>query len=152
MTKEEVKEIAYIAWKGAANAYRMYPDNKHTFTEYWSVAESQFNKFCKADVSVRSELLIAFAHHLKNIMTSGKSWSIESAVERYESEQLNKPDVSGSVAVEDALAFAEYFRNNFDYYDCNSNGRVYKWIDLKKRGSSAMTMKQIFEYWQSHSN
>ena len=61
-------------------------------------------------------------------------------------------DVSGSVAVEDALAFAEYFRNNFDYYDCNANGRVYKWIDLQKRGQSAMTMKQIFDYWQSCSN
>ena len=61
-------------------------------------------------------------------------------------------DASGSVAVEDALAFAEYFRNNFDYYDCNANGRVYKWIDLQKRGQSAMTMKQIFDYWQSRSN
>lgn len=50
MTKEEVKEIACIAWKGAANAHRMYPENKHTFTEYWSGAEIQFNKFCKADV------------------------------------------------------------------------------------------------------
>lgn len=37
------------------------------------------------DVSGRSELLIAFAHHLKNIMTSGKSWSIESAVESFKS-------------------------------------------------------------------
>ena len=66
--------------------------------------------------------------------------------------QLNIGAVSGSVAVEDALAFAEYFRNNFDYYDCNANGRVYKWIDVQKRGKSAMTMKQIFDYWQSHSN
>ncbi len=65
---------------------------------------------------------------------------------------LQQHNVSGSVAVEDALAFAEYFRNNFDYYDCNANGRVYKWIDLQKRGQSAMTMKQIFDYWQSRSN
>lgn len=43
MTKEEVKEIAYLAWKGAANAHRLYPDNKHTFTEYWSGAEDQFS-------------------------------------------------------------------------------------------------------------
>lgn len=28
MTKENVKEIASIAWKGAANAHRMYPDKK----------------------------------------------------------------------------------------------------------------------------
>lgn len=49
---------------------------------------------------------------------------------------LQQPLVSGSVAVEDALAFAEYFRNNLDYYDCNANGRVYKWIDWQKRGQS----------------
>ena len=66
--------------------------------------------------------------------------------------QSCQTDVSGSVAVEDALAFAEYFRNNFDYYDCNANGSVYQWIDLKKRGQSAMTMKQIFDYWQLRSN
>jgi len=65
---------------------------------------------------------------------------------------LQQPLVSGSVAVEDALAFAEYFHNNFDYYDCNANGRVYKWIDLQKRSQSAMTMKQIFDYWHSCSN
>jgi len=53
---------------------------------------------------------------------------------------------------DNALAFAEYFHNNFDYYDCNSNGRIYKWIDISKRGLSAMTMGQIFDYWQSHNN
>ncbi len=47
MTTEEIKEIAYIAWKGAANAHRMYPENKHTFSEYWRGAESQFNRFMK---------------------------------------------------------------------------------------------------------
>lgn len=65
---------------------------------------------------------------------------------------LRQPTVSGSVAVEDALAFAEYLSNNFDYYDCNANGHVYKWIDWKKRSQPAMTMKQIFDYWQSCSN
>lgn len=69
-----------------------------------------------------------------------------------QNQPLQQPLVSGSVAIEDALAFAEYFRNNFDYYDCNANGRVYKWIDLQKRGQSAMTMKQIFDYWKSRSN
>lgn len=33
--KKVVHEIAWAAWKSAANAYRMYPDNKHTFTDYW---------------------------------------------------------------------------------------------------------------------
>ena len=53
MTNENVKEIASIAWKGAANAHRMYPDNKHTFNEYWIESESQFNKFYNHDVSRR---------------------------------------------------------------------------------------------------
>lgn len=66
-----------------------------------------------------------------------------------EAGNVQQYDVSGSVAVDDTLAFAEYFRNNFEYYDCNANGRVYKWVDFTKRGQSAMTMKQIFDYWQS---
>lgn len=67
-------------------------------------------------------------------------------------EPVGKPPVRCSVAVKDALAFAEYFHNNFDYYDCNANGRIYKWIDLQERGKSAMTMKQIFEYWVAESD
>lgn len=30
-----IKEVAWEAWKSAANAFRMYPDNKHTFADYW---------------------------------------------------------------------------------------------------------------------
>ncbi len=44
-SREKIKQIASIAWKGAANAFRMYPNNKHTFTDYWSAAESQFKDF-----------------------------------------------------------------------------------------------------------
>lgn len=29
-------DIAMHAWTNAANAYRMYPDNKHNFTDYWA--------------------------------------------------------------------------------------------------------------------
>ena len=47
------------------------------------------------------------------------------------------------------LAFTEYFRSNFDYCDCNASGRVYKFVDLKKRHQPAMTMNQIFDYWKS---
>lgn len=47
VTKETVKDIASIAWTGAANAHRMYPENKHTFSKYWTAAESQFNEFCQ---------------------------------------------------------------------------------------------------------
>jgi len=40
-TKEQsiedlLREAAWAAWLSAANAYRMYPDNKHTFTDYWN--------------------------------------------------------------------------------------------------------------------
>jgi len=33
------KDIAFKAWKAAANAFRLYPNNKHTFFDYWSVEE-----------------------------------------------------------------------------------------------------------------
>ena len=75
-------------------------------------------------------------------------YEVISIIEEYH--QVKNLNISSvSVAVNDVLAFAEYFHNNFDYYDCNANGRVYKWIDLQKRGQSAMTMKQIFDDWQS---
>lgn len=45
MEKETIREIAYIAWRGAADAIRMYPENKHTFSAYWAVAESMFTKY-----------------------------------------------------------------------------------------------------------
>lgn len=38
------------------------------------------------------------------------------------------------VSLEDTLAFAEYFRANFNYYDCNANGRIYERIYLLKDG------------------
>lgn len=62
-TKEEVKEIASIAWKGAANAYRMYPENKHTFTEYWAAAKSQFDKYA---LGSQPESKISHLFHLLN--------------------------------------------------------------------------------------
>lgn len=45
LREETLRQVAWKAWKGAANAYRMYPDNKHTFTEYWGAAKNQFNEF-----------------------------------------------------------------------------------------------------------
>lgn len=34
-SKEEIlRELAYKAWRFAANAYRLYPENKHTFSDY----------------------------------------------------------------------------------------------------------------------
>lgn len=49
MTIEKIKEIARIAWIGASNAHRLYPNNKHTFVEYWNGSESQFKDFIKSD-------------------------------------------------------------------------------------------------------
>lgn len=45
MTKETIKEIASMAWSDAANAYRMYPNNKHTFGDYWHNAKGFYDKF-----------------------------------------------------------------------------------------------------------
>lgn len=43
-----------------------------------------------------------------------------------------------------ACEFAEYFRNNFEYYDVNSLGALYRAGHTGK----AMHMKDIFEQWQ----
>lgn len=43
--EERIKEIAGLAWRGAANAFRMYPNNKHTFSNYWESAKNQFKEF-----------------------------------------------------------------------------------------------------------
>lgn len=51
---EVIKEIASMAWKGAANAFRMYPENKHTFAEYWDAANQQFKKFTLLNESQRT--------------------------------------------------------------------------------------------------
>lgn len=41
--------IAFNAFKFAANAYRMYPDNKHSFTDYWSdLGEKETEKLVAA--------------------------------------------------------------------------------------------------------
>lgn len=33
------KEIAYAAWRAAADAFRMYPNSKHTFHNYWETVK-----------------------------------------------------------------------------------------------------------------
>lgn len=49
MTEDQIKEIAYIAWRGAADAFRMYPENKHTFSDHWDAAKSQYKDFINED-------------------------------------------------------------------------------------------------------
>lgn len=50
MTNETIKEIASIAWKGAANAYRLYPDNKHTFSDYWDAEKEKLVVYADTDL------------------------------------------------------------------------------------------------------
>ena len=33
------RQIAYAAWRAAADAFRKYPDNKHTFSDYWETVK-----------------------------------------------------------------------------------------------------------------
>lgn len=41
-TAEQMKEIAWEAWKSAANAYKMYPNNKHSFSDVWDYLEGKY--------------------------------------------------------------------------------------------------------------
>jgi len=41
--RQLLKSIAWKAWRDAANAHRMYPENQHTFSTYWESAESLFS-------------------------------------------------------------------------------------------------------------
>jgi len=36
LTKEVIKEVASATWLSCSNAYRLYPDSKHTFASFWS--------------------------------------------------------------------------------------------------------------------
>jgi hypothetical protein len=43
--RERAKELANHAWTNAANAYRMYPNNKHSFSSYWgTLGEKEADK------------------------------------------------------------------------------------------------------------
>lgn len=33
------RQVAYAAWRAAADAFRMYPNNKHTFSDYWETVK-----------------------------------------------------------------------------------------------------------------
>jgi hypothetical protein len=45
--EELVKQIAWMAWTAAANAYRLYPEHTYSFTKYWEAAKSQYSEFEK---------------------------------------------------------------------------------------------------------
>jgi len=64
MAEQTIKEIAGIAWKGAANAFRMYPENKHTFFGYWDAAKNQFAGY-SAHPPAPAGMEEALTNHLK---------------------------------------------------------------------------------------
>jgi hypothetical protein len=45
----QIKEIVSLVWKDVANAFRMYPDSKHTFSAYWDISKDQFNEYRKSE-------------------------------------------------------------------------------------------------------
>ncbi len=82
--EKTVRQIAAIVWKGAANAYRLYPDNKHTFVGYWDAAKSQFDEFIQSLPSpdpappVESEAFIQ--KHLDNVWENLKEARIQNTI------------------------------------------------------------------------
>ena len=42
MTESLIREIAADVWNNAVNSYRMYPNNKHTFAEFWNRSRDLF--------------------------------------------------------------------------------------------------------------
>lgn len=40
-----VRSISYHAWTAAANAHRLYPENKHTFIDFWESSQEDINLF-----------------------------------------------------------------------------------------------------------
>ena len=46
--EDEVREMMRFAWKAAQNAYLLYPDSKHTFSDFWHDAGKKYNELLKA--------------------------------------------------------------------------------------------------------
>lgn len=63
--EERIKEIAGLAWKGAANAFRMYPDSKHTFSSYWESAKDQFKEFEQSQPT-KEQIRTAIADYMRS--------------------------------------------------------------------------------------
>ena len=74
---------------------------------------------------------------------------LRSTSEKAMSAQRTEAKISDSISLDDALAFAEYFHNNFNYYDNTADGDTYKCIVLSKIHLPAMTIKQAFDQWKS---
>lgn len=40
-----IRAIAWTAWNAAANAFRAYPNNKHTFTDHWANSTESYRSY-----------------------------------------------------------------------------------------------------------
>ena len=49
LSEQKIREIASIAWKCAANAHRLYPENKHTFAEHWQHGKSMYEDYIEKE-------------------------------------------------------------------------------------------------------
>lgn len=65
--REQIKEIAYTTWVRCANAFRLYPDNRHTFGEFWRDSESEFDQYNAPDKEFDRYEMEEFAYHIKNL-------------------------------------------------------------------------------------
>ncbi len=46
--EDEARQMMRFAWKAAQNAYLLYPDNKHTFSDFWDYSGKKYNELLKA--------------------------------------------------------------------------------------------------------
>lgn len=66
-----------------------------------------------------------------------------------EDQQRTEAKISDSIPLDDALAFAEYFRHFFEFHDSTDNGNTYRWLNYPVNRLPAMTIKQAFDQWKS---
>lgn len=43
-TEEQIKDLSMFSWKAAANSFRLYPENKHTFSDFWTSLGEKYSK------------------------------------------------------------------------------------------------------------
>jgi len=81
--EETIRQVAWIAWKGAANAYIMYPDNNHTFSNYWDGAKTQFDEF-KKELEEKEALLKEYRQAVQTLYN-------ESTALEMDKKEMNRP-------------------------------------------------------------
>jgi hypothetical protein len=88
--KEAVRLISYMAWKAAANAFRIYPNNKHAFANYDWEDNMKFVSPLQQQLSKADEIVNHF-HKLSHELNSEKTALAEQLSEKdREIEQLKE--------------------------------------------------------------